>query len=166
MSDIKDIKNPWRDDLLPAMFDGAEFFCEIGAYECGQRIVIHEFPKKDELYGADGPPFLPFTVRGYLISSARDPDYRKKRDALRDKLDAGQAGDLRLPYNENNPKHVICRQYRLTEEEKLGGYCVFDMQFVEASEPPFKPTPAPDYLLSQAADTLQARTLQIMAGAV
>jgi prophage DNA circulation protein len=165
MSQITDIHNPWRDSFQPANFDGAQFFCEIGAYECGQRIVIHEFPKKDECYTElMGRRYYAFTVRGYCIQSSKEPDYRTKRDALRDKLDEGQAGDLTLPFMK--PKHVICRQYRLTEDEHLGGYCVFDMTFAEASTPPFKPTPAPDYLLLQAADTLQARTLSIMAGGV
>lgn len=165
MSQITDIHNPWRDALQPAEFDGAQFFCEVGSYECGQRIVIHEFPKKDECYTElMGRRFYAFTVRGYCIQSSKDKDYRTKRDALRDKLDKGQAGNLTLPTMK--PKHVVCRQYRLQEEEKLGGYCVFDMQFVEASTPPFKPMPAADYLLAQAADALRARTLQIMSGAV
>jgi prophage DNA circulation protein len=164
MSQIKDIHNPWRDALQPAMFDGAEFFCEVGAYECGQRIVIHEFPKKDECYTElMGRRFYAFSVRGYCIQSSKEKDYRTKRDALRDKLDKGQPGMLQLP-TMKQPKHVICRQYKLQEDEKLGGYCIFDMQYVEASTPPFKPMPAADYLLLQAAAALQSRTLQIMAG--
>jgi prophage DNA circulation protein len=167
MSTIKDIHNPWRDAIQPASFDGKEFFVEIGAYECGQRIVIHEFPKKDEPYTEMmGRRYYGYTVRGYCISSAKEPDYRKKRDALQQRLEKSDPGNLVLPFMNTQPKHVICRQFRLTEERMLGGYCTFDMQFVEASTPPFKPTPAPDYLLLQAADTLQARTLQIMAGAV
>jgi prophage DNA circulation protein len=151
---------------MPANFDGAEFWCEIGAYECGQRIVIHEFPKKDDCYTElMGRRYYAFTVRGYCISSSKEIDYRTKRDALNDKLEKGQAGDLKLP-PWKQPKHVVCRQWRVTEDEHLGGYCVFDMTFAEASTPPFKPTPAADFLLNQAADALRARTLQIMSGAV
>jgi hypothetical protein len=27
--------------------------------------------------------------------------------------------------------YVVCTRYRLTEEERFGGYCTFDMSFVE-----------------------------------
>jgi hypothetical protein len=158
------IKNPWRDELGPGSFDGKEFWVEIGAYECGQRIVIHEFPKKDEPYTEMmGRRYYGFTVRAYCISSAQEPDYRTKRDALQQRLEKSDPGDLILPNTQKHPKHCICRQFRLTEEERLGGYCTFDMQFVEASTPPFKPMPAADYLLFARAEEMLARTLAVLA---
>ena len=32
--------------------------------------------------------------------------------------------------------NVVCSRYRVTEEEKLGGYCVFDMTFAEFGQAP------------------------------
>lgn len=163
MGTIKDISNPWRDSFQPAMFAGCNFYCEVGSYECGQRIVIHEFPKKDVPYTElMGRRFYGFTVRGYCIASANNGhDYRPWRDALQQRLDNNPLGMLQLPFM--RPKHVVCRQYRLTEEDKYGGYCTFDMTFVEASEKPFKPTPAPRELLLASAQELHDRTLAVMA---
>ena len=162
MGTIRDVSNPWRDSFQPASFAGCEFFCEVGSYECGQRIVIHEFPKKDAPYTElMGRRFYSFTVRAYCIASSIERDYRPKRDALQQKLDSeNPVGMLQLPFM--RPKHVVCRQYRLTEEDRYGGYCTFDMQFVEASEQPFKPTPAPRELLIDRAIELQERTLVVM----
>jgi prophage DNA circulation protein len=164
MGEIRDNHNPWRDALVPASYDGNEFFCETGSYESGQRIVIHEFPKKDDCYTElMGRRFYAYTVKGYCISSAREPDYRTKRDALQQRLQQTEAGMLQLP-QWIQPKHVICRVFKVIEEERLGGYCTFEMQFVEASVPPFKPTPAPLEILFQQAIDLQDRTLTVMAG--
>src|SRR6185437_10775707 len=39
-----------RDELLPVSFDGHEFFMEVGSREGGNRLVVHQFPKKDSPY--------------------------------------------------------------------------------------------------------------------
>jgi hypothetical protein len=36
---------------------------------------------------------------------------------------------LQLPTQKG--EWVVCSQYRLTEEERFGGFCIFDMQFME-----------------------------------
>jgi len=135
----------WRRDLLPAHFRGAMFHCESGSRENGRRIVVHEFPKRDEPYSEDmGRRAIEFTVRGYCITYPfdtgvvlYDTDYRKARDALIAELEKGGDGILQLPTLP--PMTVVCQRYRLTEEEKLGGYCVFDMTFVEQGRQPFWP---------------------------
>jgi prophage DNA circulation protein len=161
----KDIHNPWRDALLPASFDGNEFFVDVGGRESGNRLVVHQFPKKDIPYTENmGRRAFAKTVRGYVIQSARRPDYRPARDALVQRLEqgmAGKAGRLQLPTM--RPVTVICQTYRLTEEERLGGYAVFDMHFVEAGSAPFKPTASPQAQLSQRATALSNRTLDVIA---
>jgi|SRR5262245_49456701 len=144
---ITDIPNTrWRDELLPASFRGAAFHCEAGSWECGRRIVQHEFPKKDLPYAEDmGRRAVEFTVRGYCIAYPGNPigapvagggqvtlyqrDYRQPRLALQRELDSGQPGVLQLPTMA--PMMVVCPRYRLQEDERRGGYCVFDMQFQE-----------------------------------
>lgn len=163
MGSISDIHNPWRDALVPASFDGNEFFVDVGNKEGGRRLVVHQFPKKDTPYTEDmGRRATEFSVRGYCIQSYRQPDYRPARDALQARLDADGPGTLQLPTM--FPMKVCCQQYRLTEDEQLGGYCAFDMRFVEAGAAPFKPAASPQAQLQSKAGALQSRTLSSMQG--
>jgi hypothetical protein len=114
---IRDIHNPWRDALLPAMFDGCMFHVEAGSQAGGRRIALHQFPKRDAPYAEDmGRRATEFTVRGYCIQfmfnagpadipypSLYMQDYRLSRDALQQRLDAGGDGILQLPHSEAAP---------------------------------------------------------------
>jgi prophage DNA circulation protein len=156
MSSIRDIRNPWRDALLPASYKNCEFHVEAMSEDNGRRLVVHEFPKKNRPYAEDmGRRALGYTVRGYIIAYVRDTnyplyrrDYRIARDRLRAVLDEGGGGRLQLP---SLPSVIVaCDRYRMTEEDKLGGYCTFDMQFVEQGEAPGVPVQSSrDLLLSQ-----------------
>jgi prophage DNA circulation protein len=151
MATIRDLPSAWRQDLLPAHFDGRLFHVESGSRESGRRIVLHEFPKKDTPYAEDmGQKAISFAVRGYCIvypsdeagditgvASLYQRDYRIARERLQERLETGKAGVLQLPTFK--PLTVKCQRYRMTEEDKSGGYCVFDMQFVEAGLQPFTP---------------------------
>ena len=114
--------------------------------EGGRRIVTHEFPKKDIPYSEDmGKKATEFTVRGYIIQFVKDTgvdlykrDYTIARNKLQERLDSGGYGTLQLPMM--RPMVVVCNRYRMTEEDKLGGYCTFDMTFIEYGAPPFKMT--------------------------
>jgi len=114
--------------------------------ENGRRIVLHEFPKKDLPYAEDmGRKAIEFTVHGYCIAFPRDTtiplyqrDYRIPRDLLIAELEKEGAGILQMP--ELPAMSVVCPRYRVTHQEKLGGYCEFDMVFVEAGKVPFAPT--------------------------
>src|SRR5262245_7037860 len=154
MTVITDIHNPWRDALQPASFRGALFHVETGSVENGRRIVTHEFPKREEPYSEDmGRRPYEYSVRGYCISYVHDEetplyrrDYRISRDLLRKELD--REGHGFCPLALLVPLTVLCSRYRLTEEQRLGGYCTFDMTFVEFGiPPPFKATSS-QYLLA------------------
>jgi len=161
MSQITEIPNtPWRDQLAPASFKGAMFHVEAGSRESGRRIVVHEFPKRERPYAEDmGRKAIEFSVRGYCISYPYNSgvrlymrDYRLARDDLIAALETEGAGMLQLPYHVTKsapPLMVVCPRYRMTEEEKLGGYCVFDMQFVEFGVAPGVPQIASDEKLRQ-----------------
>jgi prophage DNA circulation protein len=179
MSTIRDIHNPWRDALLPASFDGCFFHVEAGSKENGRRIVVHEFPKKNTPYAEDmGKRAIEFSVRAYCIqypfnaTNPADPapgdvrllymrDYRIARDLLRDRLEREGSGTLQLP--SLPPMRVVCPRYRLSEEERLGGFCVFDMQFVEFGAPPAGPQMSSRDVLLQQAAALQLQALQNLA---
>jgi DNA circularisation protein N-terminus len=145
------IKSPWRADLQPAHFRQAFFHVEGSVIGGGRRLVTHEFPKKSLPYTEDmGRKAFEFTVRGYCIQFPQDAggetqlymrDYRIARDILADELTSGQPGPLYLPTFGGREIIVICPTYRLTEEDKAGGYCTFDMTFVELGAPPRQPSP-------------------------
>jgi hypothetical protein len=139
--------SPWRNRLLPARFDDSLFHVESGSREGGRRIVVHEFPKKEWPYAEDmGRKATEFTVRGYIIQFPYDSgidlysrDYTIARNRLQERLDTGGSGILQLPLQD--PMEVVCTRYRMTEEERLGGYVTFDMQFVDQGTKPYRPEP-------------------------
>ena len=146
VSTIRDLVSvsPWRARLLPANFAGVPFHVDTGSMEGGRRIVSHEFPKKDLGYSEDmGRKLTEFSVRGYIIQYVTDTgnalyqrDYTNARNTLQTRLDTGGSGVLQLPVM--RPMTVVCTRYRMTEEDRLGGYCVFDMTFSELGAPPFQ----------------------------
>jgi prophage DNA circulation protein len=157
---IRDLPSPWRQRLLPAHFDGRLFHAEAGSRESGRRIVTHEFPKKDLPYSEDlGRKAIEFTVRGYIIQFPYDAnalyqrDYTIARNALQERLDLGGFGTLQLPMM--RPLTVVCSRYRMTEEERTGGYVVFDMSFVELGVSPFNPVPSAAGNLEQQSQALR-----------
>jgi prophage DNA circulation protein len=171
MATIFDVsKAPWRGEMVPASFRGCRFFVEANSKEGGRRIVEHEFPKREYPYAEDlGRKAQEFTVRGYFItypvpSSQIMPfafDYRIPRDALIAALDTGQPGLLQLPTQA--PLWVVCPRYRLTEEERFGGYCVVDMTFMEYGNSPVDQPQTRQNVLDTAS-ALIAQALQELAG--
>jgi hypothetical protein len=154
------------------MFDGVLFHVEAGSQAGGRRVALHQFPKRDYPYAEDlGRRAIEFVVRGYVIQFMFDAgpvdsphaslymrDYRLSRDALQQRLDAGGDGVLQLPNSARGGPgpplsiSVVCTQYRMTEEQRFGGYCVFDMTFVEFGKPASVPKAATASLLTQAAN--------------
>jgi len=171
MGTIRDLPSAWRGDLLPASFDGKMFHVDNGSRESGRRIVVHEFPKKEVPYSEDmGRRAITFSVRGYCIVYPHEDtsapnlyrrDYRIARDELQTRLETGETGVLQLPTLA--PMKVKCQRYRLTEEDKFGGYCVFDMQFVEAGTQPFMPVTDTASNLRAQADALKNNLASVWA---
>lgn len=148
--DIKSLPAIWRAGLRLASYKNATFHCETNSRESGRRIVEHEFPKKELPYAEDmGHRAQGFAMRGYCITYVTDfsgsglelynRDYRLARDLLRSALDSEGPGILQLPTQKG--EWVVCTQYRLSEEERFGGFCTFDMQFVEMGIDPMQAAP-------------------------
>jgi prophage DNA circulation protein len=172
MSTILDIPNTiWRDQLLPASFASQQFHCEVNSREGGQRLVVHQFPKRDLPYAETmGRRAMEFTIRGYCIAYPKNSqsglplyqrDYRIARDNLVKVLDAGEAAVLQLPTQA--PMWVACSRYRMTEEDRFGGYVIFDMSFVEYGK---TLNPAPDVTsqLIAMSGSLKSRVQAILSG--
>ena len=170
ITEVAKDKTPWRQKLLPASFRGAMFHVEMGAKESGRRIVVHEFPKKDSPYAEDmGRRARTFTVRAYIFVFPEDTgiplyqrDYTKPRDQLIDELEQADPGILQLPTIE--PMMVTVPQYRWTEEERFGGYCTFDITFVEFGYPPSAPQLSGSANLKAFSQDMKDRVLQVMTG--
>jgi prophage DNA circulation protein len=111
-----------------------------------------------------------FSVRGYCIVYPHEEfsapslyrrDYRIARDNLQGRLEKGGPGVLQLPTLP--PMRVVCQRYRLTEDDKTGGYCTFDMQFVEAGVQPFAPQIDTQANLTTQSNTLKGVIAQVWA---
>lgn len=136
----------WRQYLKRASFRGAQFYVETGVRESGRRLVNHEFPKRDVPYAEDmGRRGRQLTVRGYIIvypapdRFPNDPlkkaNYITARDNLIEALESTDGpANLQMPLL--GVLNVMCDRYRVTEEDRFGGYCVFDMSFNEFGQAP------------------------------
>jgi prophage DNA circulation protein len=137
----------WRARLMPAMFRNARFHVDAGVRESARRIVPHEFPKRDVPYAEDmGRRAREFTVRAYIIVYPRNSgtndlqqkNYIPARDRLITALEEEGPAVLQLPLL--GVLNVACSRYRITEDDRTGGYCVFDMTFVEFGQAPAEGT--------------------------
>jgi prophage DNA circulation protein len=116
--------------LVPAEFSGARYHVEQQARSGGRRVVLHEYPKRDVPYAEDmGRAATRYQITGYLIG----PNYHQGKRALMRALDNGQ-GMLTDPYLAE-PKMCLCERYNVTETRERGGYCTFEMTFVEVGTP-------------------------------
>ena len=118
--------NPWRDRWQQASFRGAIFYSEHDARSGGRRLAIHSYPKGG-IYTEDmGHRVIRHPVTGYLIG----PNYLGPRDDLINALETEGPGMLIHPLL--GQMQVSCETYTVTETRERGGYCQFEMMFVEA----------------------------------
>jgi prophage DNA circulation protein len=154
----------WRSSLRRANFRGARFHVDTGVRESGRRVVNHEFPKRNVPYAEDmGRRAREFTVRGYIIAYPRDgsdvlqqKNYIPARDSLILALETDGPASLQLPLL--GVLNVMCTRYRVTEEDKFGGYCVFDMTFTEYGQAPATGTRDSPAGVYYAANNLESAT--------
>jgi len=118
---------PWRMRLRPASFAGVEFHVEQQGRQGGRRVVLHEYPKRDTPYAEDmGRAAFRYQMTGYIIG----PSYHLGKQALMEALDSSQGGTLMDPYLAE-PIKCICERYSVSETRERGGYCSFEMTFVQ-----------------------------------
>ena len=118
---------PWRMRLVPASYCGVQYHVETQARSGGRRVVLHEYPKRDVPYVEDmGRAATRYQITGYLIV----PNYDSTKRRLMTALDGADGSTLIDPYLAE-PKKCICERYNVTETRERGGYCTFEMTFVE-----------------------------------
>lgn len=142
MSQISDIRNPWRNLLFQqASFRGVMFHVDVGARASGRRMVAHEYPKRNDPYSEDmGRQARRFNFSGYLVYRPRKSDetnpilydYVSQRTKLYTALEADDVGVLIHPvFCPGSGMSVICDHYSMSESRERGGYTEFNMSFVE-----------------------------------
>lgn len=146
MSQISNIRNPWRLRLLSqqASFRDVMFHVEQGGKSSGRRTVLHEYPKRDLPYAEDmGQHAVRFNFSGYLIYKPLSPntpensvryDYVAQRDRLVEALERADVGRLVHPVFCRNGLQVMCERYMMTESRERGGFTAFEMNFVQAGQ--------------------------------
>lgn len=149
---------------VTANYKGAFFHCETSSVESGLRIVEHEFPKKMLPYAESmGHKAISWSVRAYIATFPYDSadnvlnttDYTRGRDELARALDSNNPGWLQI--HTMPPLYVQCQRWRLTETEKQGGYCTFDIEFIEYGLQPFQYTTDAYTAVQSAIDNLRTQ---------
>lgn len=132
MATIREVSNAaWRRRFVPASFASVQFHVEQQSRSGGRRVVLHEYPKRDLPYAEDmGRHAFRYQINGYLIG----PDYDRRKVQLMRALDNSAGGTLMDPYLAQ-PLKCICERYSVTETRERGGFCVFEMTFVELGGP-------------------------------
>ncbi len=141
----------WRDELrrvtltdgrqlIGASFRGVPFFVESADRSGGRRIVVHEFPLREDPYVEDlGRRARSFRVDGYVLGA----DYVAARDALLAALeDTSGPGELVHPYY--GVKRAICAGMSVRESIVDGGIAIFSIEFQETPAQAAAPTEETD----------------------
>jgi prophage DNA circulation protein len=137
----------WREDLrrvtidgkqlVGASFRGVPFLVETVEVSTGRRIVVHEFPLRNDPFVEDlGRRARRFRVDGYVIGD----DYLAKKNALLTALEAEGPGELVIPYYD--VRRAIGDTVGVRETRADGGMAVFALEFTET--PTQAPVPTED----------------------
>jgi len=137
VSQISDIRNPWRNILLgeQASFRGIMFHVESGGRSSGRRTVVHEYPKRNDPYAEDmGRIARRFQFSGYLVYRPGNPmyEYTSQRKQLYEALEEDDVATLVHPVFAPGGMQAMCERFSMVESRERGGYTQFEMQFVEA----------------------------------
>ncbi|WP_022655550.1 DNA circularization protein [uncultured Desulfovibrio sp.] len=120
------------DALRRASFRGTYFEVDDVDAAGGRRVVVHEYPLRDEPYSEDlGRRAREFSVRGYIIQG-REYDYFQARADILAALEAYGPGELVHPWH--GEVSVVVDDYRLRESSEQGGLLELDIRFREAGQ--------------------------------
>lgn len=129
ITEISDIKAPWRIRYTEASFRGAVFHIDNMTRTGRQRNVVHEYPKRPGAYIENmGLGVRAFAVQAHLIG----PDYLDYKEDLLNALEKEGVGTLKLPMQSD--RQVEAMRWDITESRLSGGYCVVEMHFLEQGE--------------------------------
>lgn len=118
-----------------ASFRGVPFFVESREEEGGRRVVIHEFPQRDEIYAEDmGKKARQIPVEAFVLGE----DWLSRRDALLDACEEPGPGTLVLPRRAS--VRVVCTGFRMREVLRERRITVISLTFVECGQAAYPST--------------------------
>lgn len=123
-------------DAIGASFRGVPFFVESSERSGGRRVVVHEFPLRDDPFVEDlGRRARKFRIDGYVLGA----DYVAQRDRLLAAIEDEEGpGQLIHPYH--GLRSAIGETVSVRETRADGGMAIISVEFCEA--PAQAPTPA------------------------
>jgi prophage DNA circulation protein len=137
--DLRTVTLPDGRQLIGASFRGVAFLVETVELSTGRRLVVHEFPLRNNPFVEDiGRSARRFLVEGYVIGD----DYLVQKDALLTALESEGPGELVLPYYEI--KRAIAGAVSTRETRSDGGIAVIAIEFVETPAQSLTPTEVVD----------------------
>lgn len=149
----------WREEYQPGSFRGVAFRTEAHERSGGRRVVVHEFPGRDEPLVEDlGRRSRQLSIDCHVVGA----DYRGQRDALLDALEASGPGLLVHPWH--GQMMAVVLDYS-SSEDQAGGICTFRITFGEAGQPVAAPQAVPAGLATEIeADAQAAAAPALFAG--
>ena len=121
---------PWRKQLQPGSFRGVPFSVKSAQTQVGRRVVIHEYPQRDDAFPEDlGLKADAFTVEAIVVG----PNYFKARDALIEALKQRGPGLLVHPYYGQRVV-TLSGPARIAETPEEGGIARFSLDFIVAGD--------------------------------
>lgn len=116
--------------LVGASFRGVPFYVAEAERQGGRRLVVHEFPYRDEPFVDDlGRRARVFRISGYVLGE----NYLADKDRLLAALeDISTPGELIHPYY--GKKRCACGGLGVRERIDNGRIAEFDIEFIEAPE--------------------------------
>lgn len=128
----------WRDNLRPASFRGVPFNVDTASGKFGRRLALHEYPQRDTPYAEDmGRKARRHSISAFVLGD----DYIAQRDRLLAALEEYGPGQLVHPTM--GSLTISVEEVGTSESAADGGYCRFDIGFVESGQRQF-PNSAPD----------------------
>lgn len=114
----------WRDQLLPASFRGVSFQVEGSTVPVGQKVQLHEYPKRDEAYAEQmGKRARVHKLTAFVIGA----DCFEQRDKLLKALETEGEGTLVHP--QLGQLSVIAGECEMTHDRREGGMVRFELTF-------------------------------------
>lgn len=118
--------------LRQASFRGVKFEVEEAGESSGRRLARHEYPLRDTPFAEDlGRKAKVWKIKAFIIQG-RNYNYQEARDALRKALTDYGPATLIHPWL--GELKVAVERFSLHETTSKGGYCEFDIDFVEAGQ--------------------------------
>lgn len=155
----------WRDELrrvsfggrdfIGGSFRGVPFYVESVEDTGGRRVIVHEFPYRDDPYVEDlGKAAQGFRFDGYVIGD----DYLAQRDALIEACSSSaEVGELIHPYR--GIFRAVCVRWGIRNARTDGGMASVSLEFAEAptqSAAPLEVVDSPEQVAASADTAIEA----------